>query len=231
MSLFETAIGWLAPPVCVGCGAEGLTLCLNCSATKVKPFGERCWRCNAFSPGCQTCQRCHRTSPLNFVWITTDHEGLPRDLTRAYKFGHQRTAARSIAQLMTSTILSFNTSEKLVRKTYLVVPVPTATSRIRERGFGHSELLARKIALKLRLDHMNVLRRLDQTRQLGSKRENRLTQLENSFVIKNPKPIAGRSILLIDDVVTTGGTLIAASKTLRAAGARRVDALLFSKRL
>lgn len=114
---------------------------------------------------------------------------------------------------------------------YLVVPVPTATARIRERGFDHTDLLAKRVAMISGLREIKALRRLDQTRQLGSKREDRLTQLTGSFAVKNPLGIHGRKILLIDDVITTGGTLIAAAKALRAAGAKSVDALVFAKRL
>jgi len=114
---------------------------------------------------------------------------------------------------------------------YLIVPVPTATRRARERGFAHSELLAKTIAADLKIEYWPGLRRLGQTRQLGAKREDRLIQLSNSFAAKNSRRVAGRKILLIDDVLTTGGTLIAASKCLRAAGAKQVDALVFAKRL
>jgi ComF family protein len=114
---------------------------------------------------------------------------------------------------------------------YLVVPIPTATKRARERGFGHAELLAKRAAAKLKLEYRPVLRRLGQSRQLGASREARLKQLNSSFAAKNPRIVAGRKILLVDDVVTTGGTLIAATQALRAAGAAQVDALLFAKRL
>jgi ComF family protein len=152
-------------------------------------------------------------------------------LLRIYKFGHQRAAAEPIAQLMVNTAMSFNDPAQLRKKNYLVVPVSTATSRIRERSFGHSELLARKISLKLQADQANVLRRFGQARQLGAKRQDRLLQLDGSFAVRSSGKVSGRNILLIDDVVTTGGTLLAVTKVLRAAGARQVDALLFAKRL
>lgn len=117
-----------------------------------------------------------------------------------------------------------------INQEYLIVPVPTATSRIRERGFGHSELLARKVSKILGLEFDSALRRLDQTRQLGAKRDDRLKQLNSSFGARS-KSLNGRRVLLIDDVVTTGGTLIAGAKALKTAGAKRVDALLFAKRL
>jgi ComF family protein len=227
MSLFESAIGLLSPPECISCGTEGSSLCGKCSDRFIPAFGERCWRCNALSPGGRTCQSCRHTGSPGYVWIATDHDGLARDLVNYYKFGHNRVSSESIARIMAQTFRRYNPNFS----EYLIMPIPTATSRIRQRGFGHSELLARKISRELGLKQANLLRRLDQTRQLGSTRENRLKQLNSSFAVKSPGLAAGRKILLIDDVVTTGGTIIAATQVLRAAGAAQIDALLFAKRL
>jgi len=87
------------------------------------------------------------------------------------------------------------------------------------------------IAAELRMEYSLALRRLGQIRQLGSKRENRLVQLSDSFAAKNQRRVIDRKILLVDDVLTTGGTLIAASKVLKSAGAKEVNALVFAKKL
>lgn len=229
MSIMESAIGILAPAECIACGAEGRALCAGCAKSLITPFGERCWRCNKLSPNSRTCESCRHTGSPTRVWIVTDHDGITRDLISLYKFGHNRSAAGVIAGLMAGTFLKYSTSQEL--ENYLVVPVPTATHRMRERGFGHAELLAKKVAINLRLEYSPALRRLGQSRQLGATREARLKQLTASFAAKSHKAISGRKILLIDDVVTTGGTIIAAAQTLRAAGAKQVDALLFAKRL
>jgi ComF family protein len=161
------------------------------------------------------------------VWITTNYEALAQALVQKYKFGHLRAAAQPITRLMADTLPDFWGADQ----NYLLIPVPTATSRIRQRGFGHSELLAKRLAANLRMEHAQALRRLDQTRQLGSARQDRLTQLADSFVARSRHRVHGRKILLIDDVITTGGTLIAAANTLKAAGAAQVNALVFAKRL
>jgi ComF family protein len=231
MSVFETAIGWLAPPECLVCGLEGAALCSNCITSGIKPFGQRCWRCNSLSPLSQTCAKCRAFGPLKFVWISTNYSGPTQQLIRKYKFGHLRAASTVLADVMAKTLLQTVDVNLIIKKQYLILPVPTTTSRIRERGFGHSELLAKSVAHKIHAQYSNNLRRLDQTRQLGSKREDRLMQLNNSFGIKQRRQIKGRNILLIDDVLTTGGTLISAAKFLKQAGAAQVSALVFAKRL
>ena len=226
MSVMEKAIGWLAPPLCVGCGAEGMAVCLNCSAS-ISKFGERCWRCNRLSPGCRACDVCRRTGSPSSVFIFTNYEGLSRRLLAAYKFGHLRTASADISKMMAMTIGEYSTT----LDDYLIVPIPTATSRMRQRGFGHAELLAKQLAWQLRLERREILRRLGQTRQLGASREVRLRQLKDNFSVRRPAAVKGRKVLLVDDVLTTGGTVIAAAQAIRAAGAAGVDALLFAKRL
>jgi ComF family protein len=152
-------------------------------------------------------------------------------LVKVYKFGHQRVAADSLVKLMVPTILNFNSVDHLRVKNYLVVAVPTATGRIRHRSFDHSSYLARGIARELGFNHMNALTRIGQTRQVGAERSIRLKQAHGNYIVKYPNLITDRNILLIDDVVTTGATLRAVTKAIRAAGAAQIDALVFAKRL
>ncbi len=231
MSVLEAVIGWLAPPDCLVCGAEGDALCQGCSISVIRPFGERCWRCNSLSLNSRTCSQCRAAGPLSFVWISTNYESVARQLVRKYKFGHLRAASKPLARHMINTFLAANQPLDVTGRNYMVVPVPTATSRLRQRGFGHSELLARTVAQSMRMQYSNALCRLDQSRQLGSKRQDRISQLIDSFAIKHPGRLAGRNILLIDDVLTTGGSLLSAAKIIKQAGAKRVDALVFAKKL
>jgi len=227
MSLLETTIGWLAPPLCVGCGAEGSALCVACLESEILPYGSCCWRCGALTPLPRACKSCKSFGGPRYVWLTTQYDGLARELMKVYKFGQQRIAGQKIAELMTQTFAQ----PDFAQQNYLVVPVPTATKRIRERGFGHSELLARLIAQKLNLQLRKALGRLGQKHQIGASRSTRLVQPEGNYYVRWPQRVKGRNILLIDDVLTTGATLRAATKALRVAGAKHVDALVFAKRL
>ncbi len=231
MSLLETAIGWVAPPQCVTCGREGSALCVACSTSEIVPYGQQCWLCNRVSAGGRTCPKCRAGGSPRFVWITTNYAGAARDLIKIYKFGHQRAAARSLSQLMVETLHDFNSPAELTKLNYLMVPIPTATSRIRQRGFDHSVLLAKTVGRQLGVECANSLGRLGQSRQLGAKKSERLFQTKDSYFVRLPRITKSRNILLIDDVITTGATLKAVTKVLRAAGAKRVDALVFAKKL
>lgn len=231
MSILEAAIGWVAPPQCVACGREGSALCMPCSTSEIIPYGEHCWLCNKVSALGRTCPGCRVGSPSRFVWITTNYDGAARALVKIYKFGHQRIAARALSRLMIETLHDFNNPSELEKQNYLIVPVPTATSRIRQRSFDHSALLATTLARRMGAKSTEVLGRLGQTRQLGAKRSDRLFQPEGNYFVRSGPVIKGRNILLVDDVVTTGATLKAVTKVLRAAGAKRIDALVFAKRL
>lgn len=231
MRVLDSMIGWLAPPICITCGHEGSALCFICSELEILPFGAKCWHCGAINEGAMACKVARRNGSPKSVWVVTDYESTAKKLVQLYKFGQQRTAAISLADAMAQTLLDFNSDKNLYFKNYLLIPVPTATGRVRQRGFDHAALLARHIGFKLKLETGKYLVRLGQTRQVGAKRAERLKQLETSFYVKNPKEVRGRNILLIDDVITTGATINAATKTLRAAGAKSVDALVFAKKL
>lgn len=231
MSLLETAIGLLSPPQCVGCGSEGSSLCNDCSIAKILPFGPRCWRCNALGENTRTCRSCRHVVGPSSVCITTTYHDLSRDLVRKYKFGHQRAAAIVISKMMSETFLRYGESINLKNSNYLIVPVPTATSRVRRRGFDHSVLLAKHLGRQLGLDWAQALGRLGQGSQVGTGRTERLKQSSGHYFVRSPRQVNGQKVLLIDDVITTGGTLLSASQALRRAGAVRVDALVFAKRL
>lgn len=230
MSVLDSVIGWIAPPGCVVCQAEGSSLCAACSNAEIIPYGPRCFGCGVVSPNGRTCERCRPGAP-RFVWVTTNYESAARELLKAYKFGQQRVAAQSLSRLMVETLLDFSPVEYLHSLDYIIVSVPTASSRIRQRSFDHSALMSRQIARHLRLRNINALARIGQSRQLGAARSVRLRQPEGSYLVRYPNLIRGQNILLIDDVVTTGATLRAATRALRVAGAARVDALVFAKRL
>ena len=230
MSVLERAIGWLAPIDCVSCGQEGSSLCAICAQAEIIPFGERCFLCNKMSRDSVTCEKC-RNGTVKRVLITTDYESTAKKLVQVLKFGHQRAAAGVIAGMMSDTFNECLSRDEMTHQNFLVIPVPTASARIRERSFDHTQLIAQRIAKINDLPYASLLRRLGNSRQVGSKRSERLNQARGQYYVPVHKALTGKSILLIDDVITTGATLQAAYLALKNAGAKNVDALVFAKKL
>jgi ComF family protein len=107
----------------------------------------------------------------------------------------------------------------------LLVPVPLHTARLRSRGFNQALLLARGLARRRSLALApRLLMRVRPTEEHARlDAEARRRNVRDAFRIRSGTPLAGRSVVLVDDVLTTGATADACARTLRAAGAGRVD--------
>ena len=90
-------------------------------------------------------------------------------------------------------------------------------------------LLARAISREWGLDVADVLVRLGQAHQVGSNRRDRLLHLKGAFRVQHAARIRGAHVVLVDDVLTTGATIETAARVLKKAGAKRVDAIIFSQ--
>lgn len=110
----------------------------------------------------------------------------------------------------------------------IVVPVPMHPKRLRQRGFNQSEVLAAGIAKGLDLPMSMALVRLRNTEQQSKLEDDaRRTVLKDAFCAEDS--VAGRRVLLVDDVYTTGATARECAKALRAAGALSVSLLVYAK--
>jgi predicted amidophosphoribosyltransferase len=100
-----------------------------------------------------------------------------------------------------------------------------------ERGYNQAALLASSIATsaELCLDVSALVRTRNSPQQARLQRNDRLTNVEGAFAVPSPRRVAGRVVLLVDDVATTGSTLVACAAALRAAGARRVSGLVLAR--
>jgi ComF family protein len=118
----------------------------------------------------------------------------------------------------------------LDEKVDLVVPVPLHWTREFTRGFNQAEVLAREITRRRGLPCEKALRRVRSTgSQARMSRSERRRNVATAFTVRRPAVIAGKTVLLIDDVHTTGATLGACAVALKRAGAKRVVALTLAR--
>ena len=109
----------------------------------------------------------------------------------------------------------------------IVVPLPTIARHIRERGFDHMELICQKLARNRGWRYQKVLDRVNNTVQVGASKEERQRQAMLAYKV-NQIIESSATYLLVDDVWTTGSSMIAAEKILKTAGAQRIVAAVLT---
>lgn len=222
MNIAERLISVVAPHTCLGCAQEGPVLCEGCRLTLVATLPSRCYMCHRATRQSSVCRACKRKSSLTHVWIYTSFDDVAKELVYKLKFGRANAAAVVIAACINDVLPMLD--QKIV-----VTFTPTANTRVRSRGYDQARLIAKELSSRRGWLYAPLLIRIGLSRQVGSSRKQRFEQLEGAFAPRNPKFIKGASILLIDDVLTTGATLESAAKTLKQAGARTVDAAVFAQ--
>ncbi|HXS46817.1 MAG TPA: hypothetical protein VN756_05090 [Solirubrobacterales bacterium] len=207
MKLLQALAAGLAPPLCAACGRACRTdavLCTRCA----RRLGAAEPLAGAGPPG------------IDRVWSSAPHEDVAQSLVSALKFRR----LLPVAGLMADRI-HWLAPSRLLSGT--IVPVPTAPLRSLARGFDPAAEIAAALAGSAGLPIEPCLARSGLGRQVGKRRAQRIG---HPPVHRTRGEIPG-SVLLIDDVLTTGATLSSCARALRSAGAVRIDAITFSRRL
>lgn len=224
MTTLDTVFGLLAPHLCLACGLEGSLLCKTCLETAGEPIAPRCAGCHALSQDFKTCKACSAWLRVSAIYVATVYEGIYEDLLHELKYNAKRQAIYPVTDMMVEILNQISTDT-------ILCPLPTASSRIRQRGFDHTEMLTNQLSKLTGLTHESFLKRNTNVRQVGSSREQRIEQMEQEFYVHHPASIQGKKILLVDDVVTTGASLSGAARVLKKAGAKQVQAVVFAQKV
>jgi ComF family protein len=174
------------------------------------------------------CENCLRKRPYyDAMRAPYLYEGGIMVAIHQFKYARKSHLANSLGFL-----LSYFAGKWLDKtKGILIMPVPLHPRKLRERNFNQSLLLARSAAplLGAELDFLS-LRRIKYTQpQTGLKSDERRKNVRRAFEVVDSKVVKGRSVLLVDDVTTTGSTLNECARTLKRAGAREVFCLTLAR--
>jgi len=220
--MLTTIFKVIAPDECAMCGVQGTLLCAHCTAMAMSYVPSRCFHCMRPTADYAQCDVCSDSFAVDSVWVCGVYRGQLKQLIHDYKFLHKRSAANDLARIL-DTILP------VIDPKTIIANVPTASSRIRERGFDHSALLAKTFAHKRGLVYLPCLARVGQTRQLGLGKSDRLQNIKGAVHCKYDSRILNAQFLVLDDVITTGASMNEAAIVLKKVGAHKVNAAVIAQ--
>jgi competence protein ComFC len=216
-TIYEAFLDLLYPPFCCGCGKFYTYLCPNCYQTI------------NFIPLPLSISL--EPNYLESVFVTAHYEGVIKKLIKTYKY----KSVKDIGEVLTMLIW-YSTA---LPKVDLITYVPIIKKKLSKRGFNQTEIIARELSLLMKVPYLPLLSKVGKYKDQASmeSKEDRLNNLKDSFVIsplykkylkendlrnkkKNEDEI--NSILLIDDVITTGTTLNEAARVIKECGIKKV---------
>jgi ComF family protein len=214
------------PPICAGCGMDGYRFCPQC-LSEVKIFtGNHCISCGKpillKQSICSDCQG--MTSIITDLCSWAEFEGPLREAIHHLKYQQDIGLGDYFSPFLIEQI------EKRNWQFDLVVPVPISKSRLKSRGYNQSELLTRPIARFFHVAHSTkALIRIKETEsQFSLSAIERNQNMEDAF-FGFPAKLIGRSVLVVDDIITTGATMNHCAKALYQAGAKEVYGISIAK--
>jgi len=179
------------------------------------------------------CGMCRRAAP-RFVraYAYGSYDGALRGLIHLLKYQQVKPAAEPLGKFLAASLNEFHADRtaSIFVKPVLVVPVPLSRAKERQRGFNQAEMLSRAAMKHLSRGsssglvlHAGNLQRVRSTvSQTGLTSHQRRKNVRGAFALRRPQQVQGRSVLLIDDVYTTGTTLNECARVLRSVGAEKV---------
>ncbi len=243
MNILARLIDIIYPPRCPICqrflqnGATtdengGTSFCRSCLLDFHRITSPLCPVCgtpfDSQAQGDHPCEGCLRKPPsYDSLGAPYLYEGTIMEAIHQFKYGGKAFLADSLGTLLARFAAEWiQESEDL-----LAMPVPLHPKRLRERGFNQSLLLARHVARELgtKLDFLSLRRLRYTSPQTGLGSEERRSNVRGAFGLEDPAVVKGKTVLLVDDVATTGNTLNECTRVVKRAGSKRVLGLVLAR--
>lgn len=212
---------------CIFCKRETRVFGICDECYKALPFieGLICHRCGGMMIGkgnaCVECKNRHSAIDRNYAVL--EYDDIVKAKVISFKQGRVRYIGETFAHLIQEKY------EDILDNIDVIIPVPISESRLKSRGYNQSEILCNELIDTGKVNTTILARPEDTPHQTGLGRKHRLENLKGAFKVTDKKVVKGKTILLVDDIYTTGSTLNECASTLKSAGASKVLGLVLAR--
>jgi ComF family protein len=230
--IYQNILDILFPIRCLSCGKLDFWICDDCINNLPEKTEQFCPCCESMqTPGGKTCFSCKPHFPLAGIFAATSYsEKLVTNAVHNYKYRVISDLHIPLGKILTRAIC-----HSPLPLPDLIVPVPLHPRRLRWRGFNQSAFLARQLAgnmatgLTIPVDEKILVRIRPTLPQMQIKNyASRKKNIRNAFFAAESK-LNGKTVLLVDDIATTGSTLSECAEVLKKAGAKEVYAVVIAR--
>ena len=218
------------PIECMGCQTQGYFVCETCANSCMDAAELSCPSCKLKSPVGSTHPGCQTPHLLDGIFAPLSYKNpLTKSAVKNLKYKNVRKLSVALANILGQKIME-NFADYVKNNRFAILPVPLHEKRQKYRGYNQSELIAQELAKILHLECRNLLVRSRETKdQTKLARHERFENVTGAFALKGGEGVRGKNFILVDDVSTTGATLIEAGKALKRKGAGIVWGMAVAK--
>ena len=230
--MIKTIFNILAPRYCAGCSKIGEMICKNC-ADKSQKQGASCVFCNQRNGTGKICAKCfgaNEDRPIDRILWVGEYKNALKNAVWELKYKKRKELAKPLAKLIFKKFTEFYPKYKL--ENFIITPIPMREKKENKRGYNQAKLLANEFGKISGITVLNLIQKNKETiTQVETKtKEERMKNLENAFSVNidlsDPSKVwVNKTIIIIDDVATTGATFLHAASALKKEGFDKIICL------
>lgn len=233
-TLNVSLLDFVFPKYCVNCKKLGSYLCTTCFTYISFDVKETCLICQRPAVFGLTHPKCKTGYSIDGVFSSVAYKGIVKKLVYQFKYKPYLTDLRTVlSDLFYEALIQKEEFNRVLqsKESWILVPIPISRTRERKRGYNQSEILAEELGKKFNMNVWNLLKRTKETKsQFGLSKDERKKNLAEAFALSPNISISKYpNIFLIDDILTTGSTLVETANVLKRNGAKRVFGLTLAR--